>query len=53
MALAFFLFTNILVILFGLGFVFLTLKHHRKVALDKKTQEELAALQRMSEEKHI
>lgn len=45
MALAFFLFSGACVILFGLGFVWMTLRHHKQVdraAREKKRLEERA-----------
>jgi hypothetical protein len=53
MALTFFLFMGALVLIFGIGFVIVTLRHHRKVDLEAREKKRLEMLAQISSERHI
>ena len=53
MALAFFLFSGLLVLIFGMAFVIVTLRHQRKVDLEAREKKRLEMLAQISSERHI
>ena len=53
MALSLFLFTGLLILIFGIGFVIVTLRHHRKVDQEAREKKRLEMLAQISSERHI